>query len=209
MTGIIKKDILMIKNNKKTAIVTLLLYLFYTVTFDMDMSFFLPFMALMVTISLFSYDDFNNWHAYVTALPKGKINVVKSRYLSTVVLIIITSIIAVVLSLIIGNIKDSINIKESLFAITTEILAIIFILSVIFPVLFKYGAEKGRFAMMFLGISMGGIVYLFTNVINISIPIKLITFVKTNYLPIALILSVIMIYISYNISKKIYLKKEF
>ena len=41
MTGMIKKDLLMIKDNQKRFLVVLAIYLVYSILFDMDMSFLL------------------------------------------------------------------------------------------------------------------------------------------------------------------------
>ena len=75
MLGMIKKDLFMIKNSLKSIIFALIIFVFYTIMFDMDMYFLLPFMTLMISITTFSYDDFNNWHSFASTLPQGKINV--------------------------------------------------------------------------------------------------------------------------------------
>jgi len=209
MIGIIKKDIFMIKNNLKLIVIALMLFVFYTIIFDADMSFFLPFMTLMISLSTFSLDDFNNWHSFASTLPNGKINNVKSKYITSISLIMIAIIISIIFNYIIGSIKGTINIDESLSSIMGELFAIIFMMSVLFPVLFKYGAEKGRIAMATLGITVIGGVVLLTKFIQIDIPNDLIAFLNSYFLIIFVIASFIMISSSYAISKKIYLKREF
>ena len=81
MLGMIKKDIFMIRNNLKPLIFAIFIYLFYTFMFEADMSFILPFMTLMICISTFGYDEYNNWYSFAAALPQGKINTVKSKYI--------------------------------------------------------------------------------------------------------------------------------
>ena len=97
MLGMIKKDLFMIKNNSKTLIVSLIIYVLYTIMFEMDMSFLLPFMTLMISLSTFTYDDYNNWHLFATSLPQGRTNVIKSKYITTIALIVITTIISILL----------------------------------------------------------------------------------------------------------------
>ena len=206
MIGMIKKDILMVKNNAKSMLVTIMLYVFYTLMFDMDMSFLLPFMALMISISTFWYDDYNGWHAFVSTLPFGRVNVVKSKYVTTLVLIIITTIIGILLHFLINN---QVVISEYFSSLMGEIVAMIFMMSVLFPIIFKYGAEKGRLAMMIIGISIVGIVLLVTKFIQIDIPISFIKFFNSYYAVIFIVISIIMIILSYHISKKIYLNREF
>lgn len=206
MIGMIKKDMLMVKNNAKSMLVTIMLYVFYTLMFDMDMSFLLPFMALMISISTFQYDDYNGWHAFVSTLPFGRVNVVKSKYVTTLVLIIITTIIGILFHFLISN---QVVTSEYFSRLAGEIVAMIFMMSVLFPILFKYGAEKGRLAMMVIGISIVGIVLLVTKFIQIDIPISFIKFFNSYYAVIFIVISIIMIILSYHISKKIYLNREF
>lgn len=209
MLGMIKKDLFMIKNNSKTLIVSLIIYVLYTIMFEMDMSFLLPFMTLMISLSTFTYDDYNNWHLFATSLPQGRTNVIKSKYITTIALIVITTIISILVSFIIGNYRGNLNIEEMLSSIMGELLAIIFIMSVLFPVLFKFGAEKGRIATMILGIGIMGLVILVTKVANINIPQNFIAFIDSYFLIIFATVSTILISVSYIFSKKIYLKREF
>ena len=202
MLGMIKKDIFMIRNNLKTLLLAIIIYFFYTMMFDMDMSFILPFMIMMICISTFSYDDYNNWHSFATTLPKGKTNIVKSKYITTISLTIIATIISIICSFIISNFKTTVNFSGYLFAI-------FILVSILFPFLFKYGAEKGRIVMFILGMGVVAVFILLKKVINISIPTNIITFFDSYGLIIFLVLSIIFISISYLISKKIYLKKEF
>ena len=206
MIGMIKKDMLMVKNNAKSMLVTIMLYVFYTLMFDMDMSFLLPFMALMISISTFQYDDYNGWHAFVSTLPFGRVNVVKSKYVTTLVLIIITTIIGILFHFLINH---QVVTSEYFSRLAGEIVAMIFMMSVLFPILFKYGAEKGRLAMMVIGISIVVSVLLVTKFIQIDIPISFIKFFNSYYAVIFIVISIIMITLSYHISKKIYLNREF
>ena len=207
MIGMIKKDLLMLKNNMKSTLIAIAIYIFYSIMFEIDMSFFLPFLGLMLCMSTISYDEFNNWHAYVSTLPQGKINVIKSKYIITIGITTILTIVGVMISMIMGNMTN--NYEEYISIIMGELLAIIFVISVLYPILFKYGAEKGRLAMIVVGLTLFGIFTLLTKVIKIKIPKEVITLLDS-YLPIiSIIVAIILIGCSYLISKKIYLKKEF
>ena len=209
MFGMIKKDIFMIRNNLKTLLLAIIIYFFYTMMFDMDMSFILPFMIMMICISTFSYDDYNNWHSFSAALPKGKINNVKSKYITTISLTFIAAIISIICTFVISNFKTTINFSDAISSISGYLFAIFILVSILFPFIFKYGAEKGRIVMFILGMGIVAIFILLKKVLNISIPANIITFFDYYGLIISLVLSVIFISISYLISKKIYLNKEF
>ena len=209
MIGMIKKDLFMIKNNYKSLVIAMAIFIFYSIMFEMDMSFFLPFMGLMVCISTLNYDEYNNWYAYATTLPQGKINVVNSKYLTTIGVTSILTIVSILFSFIIGNVRGTFNIDESLSTIMGELLAIIFMMSILFPILFKYGSEKGRMAMIMIGMIIFGIVFLVKDVFHIEISSDIIIFLDKYFLIIFIVVSIILISVSYYISKKIYLHREF
>ena len=68
MLGLIKKDLFMMKSNIKTLLIILVVYGVMAYQEQMDLSFILPFMSVMIMISTFSYDAYNNWDAYVLSL---------------------------------------------------------------------------------------------------------------------------------------------
>ena len=209
MMGMIKKDLLMVKNNFKTFLISLALFVMYTVLFDIDMTFFLPFMTFMICMSTLNYDDFNHWHAYAISLPQGRVNVVKSKYVVTTVLTILMTVVGVLFSLGISYYKGTMNLEESISSAVGVLFAVLLLMSILYPILFKFGAEKGRMAMGIIGLSALGITILFTKLVHIEISESIITFLE-NYLPVLFILaSILMLSISYVISKKIYAKKEF
>ncbi len=72
MIGFMKKDIVMIKSNFKLIVVLVILYIAMGLMGDMDISFMLPFMCVMIMISSFSYDNYNKWDAYSISLPNGR-----------------------------------------------------------------------------------------------------------------------------------------
>ena len=106
-------------------------------------------------------------------------------------------------------IKGDLLIEESFGVCIGALFAMIFMMSILFPILFKYGAEKGRIAMISIGLGIFGLVMLVSKVIQLEIPKNLIIIFDL-YSPIIIIVSsILMIAVSYIVSKKIYLKKEF
>ena len=209
MMGMIKKDLFMITNNTRTLLVTLVLFVFYSVVFEMDMSFFLPLMGLMICISTLNYDDFNNWHTYASTLPQGRVNVVKSKYITSIGVLVLLTVVGVLFSLVLQNSNPKSEVSFSLEFIVGELLGIVVMMSILYPVLFKFGAEKGRLSMVIIGVGFLGLYMLFTKIIPVNPPVQLIEFLEQYFGILSIGISVIAIGISYFISKKIYLKKEF
>ena len=208
MKGMIKKDLLMIGNNYKALVVTVFLYLFYSFVFDMDMSFFLPFMGLMTCISTISYDDYNNWHTYAASLPQGRESVVRSKYIITITIVLLLTVVSIGLSYFLNSYKgNTTNIELS--SILGIVLAYSFMMSLLYPIELKYGAEKGRIAMIVIGFGIYGIILFITKVITPELPVNVLQFLDKNFPVIIISLSIIMITVSYFFAKKFYLKREF
>ena len=207
--GMIKKDLLMIKNNRKSIIIAFVLYIMYSIMFEIDMSFFLTIMGLMMCVSTLNYDDFNNWHIYAGSLPQGRINVVKSKYITSIIVTSIFTILGEMMGLLISFTKGNYNLENMISSGIGGLIASIFIMSILYPIVFKYGAEKGRIAITILGVGIVGVCMLFTSFINIDASTKLIDSLDIYFPVICIIGSILMISISYIISKKVYLKREF
>ena len=75
--------------------------------------------------------------------------------------------------------------------------------------LFKYGIEKGRIGLFALTIAIIVIVTLITKISKLSIPANIIIFLNNYYFIIIPIILTIILLLSYKISEKIFLKKEF
>ncbi len=86
MKGLIIKDLLIVKSNLKIILVLLFVYGLMSFQGSMDLTFILPFISIVIMISTFSYDTYNNWDAYVISLPDGRKNSVKAKYLVTIIL---------------------------------------------------------------------------------------------------------------------------
>lgn len=209
MIGMIKKDIFIIQNNIKSLIAAIIIYCLFALTNNMDISFLIPFMTTMISISTFSYDDFNNWHSYAVSLPQGRNNVVKGKYITTIALTLVATIIGIILSFLVGLRNNSINIEEIFSSISGSLFAIVILISVIYPILFKFGAEKGRIGLFTFGFGIFGLAIILGKLIPIDIPLPLITFFNTYGWIMVIIISIITIVVSYLLSLKIYSKKEF
>ncbi len=176
---------------------------------ESDMTFILPFMAVMISISTFSYDNYNKWDAYAVTLPNGRKNVVRAKYISTLIFVFISFIISIT-SLFIAN-KCGINIDlgSSISDLIGCLFAVLIIMIVMFPILYKFGVEKGRIALFIISFGITGLGVLMLNNISINIPSNMIDFFQ-NYFHILLpIITCFFLLLSYKISNRFYLKKEF
>ncbi len=209
MIGLIKKDLLMIKSNLKLMFIMFALFFIMAINGETDLSAIPVMISIITFLSTFSYDEYNKWNAYAITMPTGRKSIVKAKYIATMLMIIFSIIITILLQIIIGFKQNSINYLEIFTVMLGIFFAIIIMISILYPFIFKFGIEKARIAL-FIGIfGTIGIIELLTKSVNINIPSNLLTILNNYWLLILIILSVSTILISYKISEKIYLNKDF
>lgn len=209
MLGFIKKDLFMIKNNVKSLLIAIVIYLLFIFSNEMDGSFILPFMVFMLFISTFSYDDYNKWNAFAVTLPRGRDSIVKGKYVTVTFLTFIATLLGNFCSILVLSLKNTLVLEQVLFSGVSYLATIFIIASIICPFLFKYGSEKGRIVLFIMIFGIFSIIGILKQRMDIVISNHLLLFLQQYGLILLLVLSVLMLIISYFISRRIYLKKEF
>lgn len=210
MLGLIKKDLLLIKANLKSMIIIFVIYIMLAFQGTLDVTFIIPIIGIMLFISTFSYDDFNNWNSYAVTLPDGRRNVVRAKYIASIILMIILAVVAFFIGIGISYIKtNSINLDEIISSLMGTMLSSVIIISLLYPIVFKFGATNGRIILFAVVFGIAGIGTLIAQFIDMAPIINIINKLD-NYLLIAIpIIYIILLGISYLISSKIYQNKEF
>lgn len=209
MLGLIKKDFLIIKGNLKLIIVMMFVFLVMALQGQFDISFVSPFIVVVLFMSTFSYDEYNKWNSFAITLPNGRKNVVKSKYIASLILILSAIVVTILLNLLVGIINNNLEFDKFISSLMGSSLAIFLIQAVMYPLIFKFGIEKGRIGLFALTFAIIGIIGLFKKIIKIDISTNIISFVNSYWFVIIPIIIVIVLLISYKVSEKIYLKKEF
>ncbi len=210
MIGFIKKDLAMIKSNFKLLGVLIIVYAIMGLMEKMDISFILPFMCVMIMISSFSYDNYNKWDAYSISLPNGRKNSVKSKYITTILMTLIVSIITIILSFIISYVNTkTINYEQILVTMFGTIFGTLLVLTIMYPIIYKFGVEKARIGIFLLVFGIVIVGSLIANFLDLSIVLKSLAFLEDYLIIILIIITIMMVCISYKISEKIFSKKEF
>ena len=210
MLGLIKKDFLLIKANSKSMIIIFIIYLMMAFQGTFDVTFIVPLIGIMLFISTFSYDDFNNWNSYAVTLPDGRKNVVRAKYIASIILTIILAAVALVIGIGISYTKtNSINLNEIISSLMGTMLSSVIIISLLYPIVFKFGATNGRIILFAVVFGIAGIGALIAQFVDMTSIINMINRLDSYSLIAIPIISVILIGISYLISNKIYQNKEF
>lgn len=203
MTGLILKDILNLKKQAKLYLILVTFYLTIGIVNENSSMFssMMTMVSVMIPITAMSYDERNKWDRYALTMPISRGNIVVSRYLLGVIFLIA----ALALSTPINMIFSKINITENILINLASLSAGITIMSVIFPLLIKFGVEKGRILMMLVLFVPIAIVMMVSK-IGISMPdeetIELLIYLSP-------IIAVVIFLISMYISLLIYKRKEF
>ncbi len=210
MFGFIKKDLAMIKSNFKLLGVLLIVYIAMGFLGQMDISFILPFLSVMVMISTFSYDNYNKWDAYAVTLPDGRKNNVRSKYLVTILLIVVMAIATFLLTIMIGYVnKEPVNYSELLIHMLGTIFGTILVLAFMYPIIYKFGLEKARigiFVAVFAIAILGTIIIQYCDLTFLG---KTFDNLENYLITLLIFLTIGLPLISYFISLKIVKKKEY
>ena len=210
MLGLIKKDFLLIKANLKSMVIIFIVYLILAFQGAFDVTFIVPLIGIMLFISTFSYDDFNNWNSYAVTLPNGRKNVVRAKYIASIILTVILGIGALAIGIGISYTKtNSINLDEIISSLMGTMLSSVIIITLLYPIVFKFGATNGRIILFAVVFGIAGIGALIAQFVDTTPIINMINRLDSYSLIAIPIISVILLGISYLISNKIYQSKEF
>lgn len=217
MKGLLTKDFRIFLVQKRFFI--LLVFIALILNFGTDGSFAVSYMASMGSIfvlSTISYDEFDNGMPFLMTLPVTRKTYAREKYVFGIVLGFAMWLVGVALSIISLLIGGGVgDIKEAVIAAAVCIPLFIILLSVMIPIQLKFGAEKGRIAL----IAVFGIVFLicfgigkFVEVMGIDMSqvAGMLSKVSENVLVVGVVAAtVIILLISYRVSTIIMEKKEF
>ena len=216
MKGLIIKDLCVIKNQMKTLLLVLAFFIIFSIINE-DATFVLfliPFYMIMILITTFSYDEFNKWECYCNSLPLSRKEIVKAKYLLFNASSLIVLILGVLASFIIPNFIENTTFESIYASIIGVAFGICLVISLLIPFYYKFGSQKGRI-MLFLTVAIlalliGTITSLdvFNNIELMNIINSLNNLSLGMFTLLLIIVTIIIMTISYYISVKIYSNKE-
>ena len=216
MKGLIIKDLCVIKNQMRSLLLILVFFVFISIinkdaTFTL---FLVPFYMIMILITTFSYDEFNKWECYCNSLPLSRKEIVKAKYLLFNASSLVVLVLGVLASFIIPNFIENTTFESIYASIIGVAFGICLVISLLIPFYYKFGSQKGRI-MLFLTIAIlalliGTITSLdvFNNIELMNIINSLNNLSLGMFTLLLIIVTVIIMTISYYISVRIYNNKE-
>lgn len=219
--GLLKKDLYNLYSYK-TSIIIIILFCGIAIIGTGQVNFGPSIICVilgMISLSTFNYDELSKANKYVLTLPTNKKEIVNAKYILAIGATILGGIIGILLTIIVANAlnyfrpDNLINIDyESL--ITTTIggmCGVSLIQAIQIPSIYKWGAEKGRIQMFILFfiivVVVGGIAFLISKNTNINMEI-IVNFFNQFGLILLGLLMIIMYFVSYKVSYRIYKNKE-
>ena len=151
MSGLIWKDLLVLRRSVRVYLLLVVFYALMAVTGVWDESVFGGISALLVTIlplNCFSWDNLARWDTYALTLPLTRRQVVGARYLVTLLI----AAAALVLTLGLGLLASLFNRELDLFSLGAGavicLLAALILSAVLLPLLYRFGPEKARILLL-------------------------------------------------------------
>lgn len=146
MKGLILKDFMNLKKYSKSLGLILLMFLGFGFL-SKDFSFLIAMVQIlfaMMTIVTFSYDDIAKWDRYLLTMPIKRNEVVLSKYLLALILVVVSFVLSLFVSFISGYITKVPFTSEKFVQTGVICLLGIVLVSCLIPLTFKFGVEKSR-----------------------------------------------------------------
>ena len=216
MRGLLEKDLRLLKGQKNFFLIILLITVLLSLNSENNFAVtYLTFIAGFLTISSFGYDDNGNCMPFLLTLPVSRTLYVKSKYLLGFLLTFIGWMAGMVISMVTAFLHKAPPTADAMLFQLAWVFLWMIMLSFVLPMLFKFGAEKGRMATLAMMLVFMAIVFVFTKLaetlgMDVDACLEALAGLRIVVLVAGMaVVALIMVLISYSISAKIVQKKEY
>ena len=163
MKGLLIKDFYLLANQKQMIFLLPIMFLLFAFVMDNPI-FMINYLTIFIglfSMSTISYDEFDNGYPYLFSLPVDAGIYVKEKYLFSTMLVVMVNLLSVGGTYLIGLINSSTyTASEILVTGGISILLALVFLSFGLSIQLKFGAEKGRLALLLVFLVLFAAVYL-------------------------------------------------
>ena len=154
MKGLLLKDFCILKKQMKLMVVFVIFYAIWAVAAKMPtmMGTMVILLSIMMPISSMSYDEAGQWYRYAFSLPIPRRTLVLSKYVLGFLVSLGGLVVSAIGNIIILALTNGENALESWLTIIGFLELGVIFLSIIIPILFKYGVEKGRLFIVIIAV---------------------------------------------------------
>ena len=215
MKGLILKDFLNLKKYIRTLFGIIALYA--VIFIPQGNANFLEGMVVilcaMAVVTSIGYDDLAKWDKYALTMPITRKDVVMSKYIFTIIFIIIGSILSLLISIVASTILNNLDIELLLEIDAISIALGILFTGILIPLIYKFGIERSR--IIIIGIFAIPTIVSFAGVSILNyfgVPKPSEAFIERIVIILPYIIpeiAILILVISYFITLNIYNKKDF
>ena len=213
MKGLLVKDLrLLLSQSRFYIILLIVLFVSGTSTQATFVSGYIAVVFPMFAVSTISYDEYDNGNAFLFTLPFSRKEYVLAKYIFGLLLCVFGNILGTSLVVIQGIMTHSLDMEMMISSQFGTILSSVLVLSIMFPLQFKFGAEKSRVALIAV---IGSIFFIVTVGVKIieklNVELSWLNVLWNNdYLLLGVLAFIVILFIIFSIkmSMKIMLKKE-
>ena len=154
MKGLLLKDFCILKKQIKLMVVFVIFCAIWAVAAKMPtmMGTMVILLSIMMPISSMSYDEAGQWYRYAFSLPIPRRTLVLSKYVLGFLVSLGGLVVSAIGNIIILALTNGENALESWLTIIGFLELGVIFLSIIIPILFKYGVEKGRLFIVVIAV---------------------------------------------------------
>lgn len=209
MSGLIIKDILNLRNYAKQLLLVMGIFIVYGFVLKQPefINFILLMYGSMAVLTTMGYDEKAGWDKIAFSLPVTRQDIVRAKYMVWILLSSIAVVIASFLGIIMKHMQKE-SIREYLLSVMTVEAIYLMLFSIIIPIVYKMGVEKARLVMLGIFILPTVAILLFAQYYKGEAVFPYGDKIVQYFVPFIVIVSIIIIYISYRTSVSILKKKE-
>ena len=216
MRGLLEKDFRLLKGQKNFFLLILVITVLLSLNSEDNFAVtYLTFIAGFLTISSFGYDDNGNCMPFLMTLPVSRKLYVKSKYVLGFLLTFIGWMAGMVISTVTAFLHKAPPTTEAVLFQLAWVFLWMILLAFVLPMLFRFGAEKGRMATLAMMLVFMAIVFALSKLaegmgVDVDACLDALAGQQIIVLVAGLaVVALILVLISYFISVKIVQKKEY
>lgn len=216
MRGLLEKDFRLLKGQKNFFLLILVITVLLSLNSEDNFAVtYLTFIAGFLTISSFGYDDNGNCMPFLMTLPVSRKLYVKSKYVLGFLLTFIGWMAGMVISMVTAFLHKAPPTAEAVLFQLAWVFLWMILLAFVLPMLFKFGAEKGRMATLAMMLVFMAIVFALSKLaegMGVDVDACLDALASQQIVVLVAgmaVVALVMVLISYLISAKIVQNKEY
>lgn len=150
MKGLILKDFYTMARYGKTLLALVVFYVLLAFLGQPAgfVSAMMVFLCAMMVISSFSYDEYGKWNKYCLSLPVSRRQMVGGKYLFALIMLVIGLGLGLLSGYLLSLTQDISFSEEVLPSCLGGAAAALFMLSLLLPLMYRFGVEKGRILLL-------------------------------------------------------------